>query len=939
MIRDIIQWSAVLALVTTPLRANTIQEYMATYRGRAEKILQEQGRDELLKVTKAALAKMRKTKAISLQDRRVLVKRAIPTSSLCTLALQQYTYLPLDEDRTRDIEGHLPTTTKDTTIILLAELKPEALTLQLDDDTQLPSVCIQHRQGEVTFRMIQRDHRRQRRDQRRLIRSHAYCAVLQQQEKRSPNPSVGQQQAPAGVLPAVPLNLQSLGQAPVRRHYGSPSTLVANLMDGQDALAARYDLMDRATGPGTLEWLQTHIYMADPAGMTISHKLAMKRATGADVAVMIDSQSVFWDFRDLFYNANTAIMFHNLMAWGVRVRGFNCFDANLLNRLKWRIAKAPSNASQYWEELIRSFRRNSKDPIYGRVHQKVHLVANDLSDRGDEFQDAYLALMANAKTFDAAYTRAWCAEDDGKDFFDDRHGLKKMVRKKPKLKMPSCFNPFDPIKQRSKYLGFAIENTLPYFKRKPKGRIQEALALHANQLEVELAERGLLPHFYQTKDYSAGALVKRDKSGAITKIHWPVRMRSAQSLGTARNVLAGVLGKTAEEHFSGLGEAYRTIIEVDKGRRQAASVQVGSDELVRHMIIGGRNIGADYFELEGRELSQQSLLRTERMAELRQLFPKTQRLAHEERVSSDELAAQRKEYQELLAAHRRHVVKRWRDMEAYVMCETAGLNGTAFGDTSYRSRFRPVREALFIQNRPDKNKSHNVIKEYVISLIDRARKRVRILSSYYNPDVPTVAALERARKRGVDVEIITNDGSVNDLPPVSTLTDYWAVEHFAYVPKSSEARIKLFYFDGKGADGVPVYGTNHSKVLVVDDDVAAIMSWNMDGRSMGHEGFGADFPSVNQEDALFFTVAPKSAGALLISELHDQLDTDRAMSRPIGLGELIESHDIHPRVLVGRVQLWQEKRAGMHPNRSWDELKTFRRNLMLGLHFPGPSFF
>ena len=85
----------------------------------------------------------------------------------------------------------------------------------------------------------------------------------------------------------------------------------------------------------------------------------------------------------------------------------------------------------------------------------------------------------------------------------------------------------------------------------------------------------------------------------------------------------------------------------------------------------------------------------------------------------------------------------------------------------------------------------------------------------------------------------------------------------------------------KNRNGLQKFGTNHSKMMIVDDTVGAVMSWNMDGRSMGHVGYGKDFPSINSENALFFRVRPQYNYHPVIGQLVQQFEHDKQYSRPV----------------------------------------------------------
>lgn len=97
--------------------------------------------------------------------------------------------------------------------------------------------------------------------------------------------------------------------------------------------------------------------------------------------------------------------------------------------------------------------------------------------------------------------------------------------------------------------------------------------------------------------------------------------------------------------------------------------------------------------------------------------------------------------------------------------------------------------------------------------IARARKRVWIASPYFVPDVDTLAALKHAALRGIEVRLLVPDVIDHRIP--------WLAAHA--------------YFDEVRETGVEVWryteGFMHQKVILVDDDFAAVGTTNMDNRS------------------------------------------------------------------------------------------------------------
>jgi cardiolipin synthase len=101
-----------------------------------------------------------------------------------------------------------------------------------------------------------------------------------------------------------------------------------------------------------------------------------------------------------------------------------------------------------------------------------------------------------------------------------------------------------------------------------------------------------------------------------------------------------------------------------------------------------------------------------------------------------------------------------------------------------------------------------------LSLISAARRRLWITSPYFVPDETVYDALQLAALRGVDVRII--------LPAKPDhLLVYLAA--FSYLESAESVGVKFYRYQA---------GFLHQKVLLVDDDLAAVGTANLDNRSM-----------------------------------------------------------------------------------------------------------
>ena len=97
--------------------------------------------------------------------------------------------------------------------------------------------------------------------------------------------------------------------------------------------------------------------------------------------------------------------------------------------------------------------------------------------------------------------------------------------------------------------------------------------------------------------------------------------------------------------------------------------------------------------------------------------------------------------------------------------------------------------------------------------IESAESRVWIASPYFGPDGRVLGALQLAAFRGVDVRILMPRTSDNLL---FTLVPY------AYLPDLERAGVNVFLYE-------PCF--MHQKVMLVDDDYAAVGTANFDNRS------------------------------------------------------------------------------------------------------------
>lgn len=132
-------------------------------------------------------------------------------------------------------------------------------------------------------------------------------------------------------------------------------------------------------------------------------------------------------------------------------------------------------------------------------------------------------------------------------------------------------------------------------------------------------------------------------------------------------------------------------------------------------------------------------------------------------------------------------------------------------------------------------------------VINDARERLWIASPYFVPDHATIAALQLACLRGVDVRIIVPDKSDNLLV---TLASY------IYFETIAPAGAKFFRYTD---------GFLHQKVFLADDRVAGVGTANFDNRSF----------------RLNFEISTLGGGPAYIAEVEKMFDMDFARSEPM----------------------------------------------------------
>ncbi|MGM0436117.1 MAG: cardiolipin synthase [Bacillota bacterium] len=141
-------------------------------------------------------------------------------------------------------------------------------------------------------------------------------------------------------------------------------------------------------------------------------------------------------------------------------------------------------------------------------------------------------------------------------------------------------------------------------------------------------------------------------------------------------------------------------------------------------------------------------------------------------------------------------------------------NTNTFLDTQkyypdYRTSSKGV--VQIIQSGPDSEEAH--IRDLYLKMIFSAKKSIKIMTPYMAMDQETLTALKVAVKSGIDVSIIIP--GVPDKQLVYMITQ-------SFVSSLLDYGVKIYKYQR---------GFCHSKVLMVDDEIASIGTYNLDNRS------------------------------------------------------------------------------------------------------------
>ena len=116
-----------------------------------------------------------------------------------------------------------------------------------------------------------------------------------------------------------------------------------------------------------------------------------------------------------------------------------------------------------------------------------------------------------------------------------------------------------------------------------------------------------------------------------------------------------------------------------------------------------------------------------------------------------------------------------------------------------------------VQSGPDSDEAS--IRDLYLKMLFSAKKSIRIMTPYMAMDQETLTALKVAGRSGIDVEII--------IPGIPDKHLIYSVTQ-SFVSALLDYDIKIYRYDR---------GFCHAKVLIVDDEIASVGTYNLDNRS------------------------------------------------------------------------------------------------------------
>jgi cardiolipin synthase len=208
----------------------------------------------------------------------------------------------------------------------------------------------------------------------------------------------------------------------------------------------------------------------------------------------------------------------------------------------------------------------------------------------------------------------------------------------------------------------------------------------------------------------------------------------------------------------------------------------------------------------------------------------------------------------------------WRDTQVQVRGPAVTCMQLAFAEDWYWSADRELTGMIWETERPAEPGYKTLVVPtgpadavetcglFFVHAINSARQRLWIASPYFVPDLHVQAALQLAAIRGVDVRVMLPDKADHLLVYLSG---------FSFIEEIDDSGVKFYRYQP---------GFLHQKVMLVDDDFAAVGTANVDNRSL----------------RLNFEIIVAVADRKFAAEVAAMLERDFANSIPVIADELQE---------------------------------------------------
>ncbi len=208
----------------------------------------------------------------------------------------------------------------------------------------------------------------------------------------------------------------------------------------------------------------------------------------------------------------------------------------------------------------------------------------------------------------------------------------------------------------------------------------------------------------------------------------------------------------------------------------------------------------------------------------------------------------------------------WRDTHIMVEGNAARELNTIFIRDWYHTTSKLLLEPMYTEYHPIKNKHSGVqvvadgpdteielIKDAFFKMITLAKKRIWLTTPYLIPNSELIIALRIAAASGIDVRILVPGKHDKGKKMIYRATE-------AYFSELLEVGVKIYKYSDLFM---------HSKILIIDDDIASIGTVNFDYRSFG----------LHFEDTVILYEDPS------IKKLVKDFEDDLLVSKPVVLEE------------------------------------------------------